>query len=140
MTDLTIERLAGYAGETVFDRGQRYFRSGRVLSWTADGGALRGRVKGSDQYPYRVEIDLRPAKPIARCTCPFDMGMWCKHAVAVAISYCLNGASRQPRPQGQRAERSNGNGRSAAPARERAAPEEAEGDEAGSRQIGRAHV
>jgi superfamily II DNA or RNA helicase len=136
MTDLTIERLAALAGETVFDRGQRYFRSGRVLSWTAEGSALRGRVKGSDQYPYRVEIDLRPQRPVVRCTCPFDVGGWCKHAVAVAISYCLNGAGRAAKPAEPR-ERQNGNGREAAPARQgngrpapEAAAEAAEGEEA----------
>jgi len=36
MTDLTIDRLAGFAGDAIFDRGQRYFRGGRVLSWTAE--------------------------------------------------------------------------------------------------------
>src|SRR5687768_12114334 len=109
MTDLTIERLAAFAGDATFDRGHKYFRAGRVLSWTAENGSLRGRVRGSDQYPYRVEIDLRSPKPSVRCTCPFDdMGSWCKHAVAVAISFCINGASRQkgtaPEP------RANGNG------------------------------
>ncbi|HQR38981.1 MAG TPA: SWIM zinc finger family protein, partial [Blastocatellia bacterium] len=92
MSDLTIERLAGMAGESIFDRGQQYLRSGRVLSVTAEGPSLRGRVKGSDQYPYRVEIDLRPEKPVPRCTCPFNVGPWCKHAVAVALSYCLDGS------------------------------------------------
>ncbi|MGB5038035.1 MAG: SWIM zinc finger family protein, partial [Blastocatellia bacterium] len=94
MTDLTIERLASLAGESIFDRGQQYFRSGRVLSVTADNGSVRGRVKGSDQYPYRVEIDLRPQRLGARCTCPFNMGPWCKHAVAVAMSYCLDGSKK----------------------------------------------
>jgi superfamily II DNA or RNA helicase len=128
MTDLTIERLATLAGEAIFDRGQRYFRGGRVLSWTAEGTALRGRVKGSDQYPYRVEIDLRPARPVVRCTCPFDMGSWCKHAVAVAMSYCVNGTGRNNRPPDGRGDRPNGNGREAGQARSsngRGAPEPA---------------
>src|SRR5215218_288021 len=92
MTDLTIDRLASMAGESIFDRGQQYLRSGRVLSVTLEGTSLRGRVKGSDQYPYRVEIDLRHDRPAVRCTCPFNIGPWCKHAVAVALSYCLDGS------------------------------------------------
>ena len=114
MTDLTIERLASLAGESIFDRGQQYFRSGRVLSVTAENGSVRGRVKGSDQYPYRVEIDLRSQRPGVRCTCPFNMGPWCKHAVAVAMSYCLDESKQtavQARPNGRPSR--NGRGESA---------------------------
>ena len=95
MTDLTIERLANLAGETIFDRGQHYLRTGRVLSVTAEGASLRGRVKGTDQYPYRVEIDLRHDRPAVRCTCPFNVGPWCKHAVAVALCHCSAGVLLQ---------------------------------------------
>ena len=114
MSDLTIERLAGLAGESIFDRGQQYLRSGRVLSVTAEGQSLRGRVKGSDQYPYRVEIDLRHEKPVPRCTCPFNVGPWCKHAVAVALSYCLDGSrhsgngDRSPQRRGHGSAKTNG--------------------------------
>jgi superfamily II DNA or RNA helicase len=120
MTDLTIDRLANMAGASIFDRGQQYLRSGRVLSVTAEGTSLRGRVKGSDQYPYRVEIDLRPDRPVVRCTCPFNVGPWCKHAVAVALSYCLDG--------GRQVER--GNGRGARASGQRNGNSVAEGDRA----------
>jgi len=43
-------------------------------------------VQGSEGAPYHVRIPLAEGeRGEAFCTCPYEWGGWCKHAVAVAL-------------------------------------------------------
>ncbi len=76
--------LEGWAGARVARTGRKYALMSRVesLHLSADGTVLEARVRGSRPTPYRVEVTARGRFLLGRCTCPFDYGPACKHAVA----------------------------------------------------------
>lgn len=63
------------------ERGEQYYRSGRVLWVVKSGSRLYGKVLGT--YPYSVTVDLKGGK--STCTCP--LGGNCKHVHAVMKAY-----------------------------------------------------
>lgn len=76
-----------------FQRGENYFRSGRVSSVRVEqefedrGIAISGSVSGRYQYEQNIEIirDSRFVSIDGDCSCP--VGYNCKHVVAVLFSY-----------------------------------------------------
>ena len=82
------ELLLRLAGPKAFVRGEAYLADGRVRSLHEDGPVLAGVVEGSEVY--RVEVrrgDSGRSQLIAACTCPHGAGgLFCKHAVAVALA------------------------------------------------------
>jgi uncharacterized Zn finger protein len=72
-----------------FRRGQDYYRRGAVLSLVRRGDVLRAEVEGSQYEPYRVRVAFdQGGITEVTCSCPYDWGGWCKHAVAVLLA-CL---------------------------------------------------
>lgn len=72
-----------------FERGERYFREGRVGNLTRQGGSIKAIVRGTT--PYDVKIWVRGDQLAYSCTCPSaEQGFFCKHCVAVAFA-CLRG-------------------------------------------------
>ena len=80
---LTTERLRALSG-FAFERGQQYWREGRVLACALDEGTLDGIVTGG--ITYHVRVVARGGDLAASCTCPVKIDM-CKHAVALALAY-----------------------------------------------------
>jgi uncharacterized Zn finger protein len=82
------ELLLRLAGPKAFVRGEAYLADGRVRSLHQDGPVLAGVVEGTESY--RVEVrrgDVGRSQLIAACTCPHGAdGLFCKHAVAVALA------------------------------------------------------
>jgi uncharacterized Zn finger protein len=82
------ELLLHLAGPKAFVRGEAYLADGRVRSLHQDGPVLAGVVEG--QEAYRVEVRRGGAgrsELVAACTCPHGAdGLFCKHAVAVALA------------------------------------------------------
>jgi uncharacterized Zn finger protein len=82
------ELLLRLAGPKAFVRGESYLADGRVRSLHQDGPVLAGVVEGKESY--RVEVQRGgPGRSqlIAACTCPHGAdGLFCKHAVAVALA------------------------------------------------------
>ena len=68
----------------IFKRGLRYQEKGAVrdMRWTSNG--LVARVSGTRSYTTEVPFD-RDGLAWPECSCPFDWGPICKHAVAVAL-------------------------------------------------------
>ncbi len=62
-------------------KGERYYKSGRVLWVIKHGDRLFSKILGT--YPYYVELDLKTGEN--RCTCP--LGGDCKHVAAVMKAY-----------------------------------------------------
>jgi uncharacterized Zn finger protein len=87
-TPTVRDLLLRLAGPRAFVRGEAYFTEGRVRSLHEDGSILAGVVEGSE--PYRVEVHRGGggrSQLIAACTCPHGAdGLFCKHAVAVALA------------------------------------------------------
>jgi uncharacterized Zn finger protein len=68
---------------TILDRGRAYFRKGHVTAVTiSTRGLLHATVEGSDTYTVEFLVQKSGISDI-RCSCPYDMGPVCKHAVAV---------------------------------------------------------
>jgi ribosomal protein S18 acetylase RimI-like enzyme len=80
----TIEELAG---SPIFARGERYFAEGRVQSAERAGSELRGVVHGGASY--RCRIWVKGNGLAYHCDCPYsaDQGAYCKHLVALALSW-----------------------------------------------------
>ena len=83
--------------KTIYDRGRRYFTSGRILSFEIldDGNRIQADVNGN-YGGYRVTIrNDEGENPEADCDCPYD-GYICKHIVAVLLHYLEKGKGRPP--------------------------------------------
>ncbi len=85
---LTIEIVRELAGDQTFDRGYRYYRDGTVSDVIRRGNLIQAQVQGSDFHPYRVQIEFDDGGVAAvSCTCPYEWGGICKHAVATLLVY-----------------------------------------------------
>lgn len=81
-------RIQDHSSPESFRRGEDYYLQGAVLSVTRSGDRLHAEVAGSDFTPYNVWVSLDAAGGTeATCSCPYDWGGWCKHIVAVLLSY-----------------------------------------------------
>ncbi|MSS70862.1 MAG: hypothetical protein EXS64_05170 [Candidatus Latescibacteria bacterium] len=87
MPILTLDYLERHVQEEIFQRGQRYYRRGAVLSCEETKEGVQGRVQGSAKRPYRVEISTENEDLSPECNCAYDWDLWCKHAVALALKY-----------------------------------------------------
>ena len=79
----TLEALVG---KKTFERGEAYFKEGRVEKLAREKGVLTAQVKGTTTYEVRIWAS---AEGLAyKCQCPFGSeGMFCKHAIAVALAW-----------------------------------------------------
>ncbi|HEY2998913.1 MAG TPA: SWIM zinc finger family protein, partial [Acidimicrobiales bacterium] len=74
------------AGPRAFGRGAGYLEDSRVEPEA--GGELRVRAAVRGSVPYEVELWVDDAAPAWSCTCPAaEDGSFCKHCVAVALSF-----------------------------------------------------
>lgn len=115
--------LDAWAGERVARSGRETALLGRVVSvrLAGDGKILEARVRDQGATPHRVEVAAHGGMLAARCTCPFEIGPICKHAVAAieAIRFprpslaVLGRDARRPRRGGRTA---RGRGRIVTPA------------------------
>ncbi len=80
-----------------FDKGMRYYRSGRVTLQSHDDQHAVGKVQGSRARPYATKVVLERDRQrwfvLGTCTCP--MAYDCKHVVALGRAWI---AARKPAP------------------------------------------
>ena len=83
---INIRSIRNLAESAVYSRGEKLATSGAVQGMTLRGTVLTGRVTGSAYAPYSVTIQVQAGEPKwSLCTCPYEMGEWCKHKVALAL-------------------------------------------------------
>jgi uncharacterized Zn finger protein len=90
MASLTLSEAAIRAGATEksFARGRELFRRGAVSRAAIQGCKLSGACEGTESPFYRVRAELdEGGVRSASCTCPYDFGGYCKHVVALLLSY-----------------------------------------------------
>ncbi|MBE0632810.1 MAG: SWIM zinc finger family protein, partial [Burkholderia vietnamiensis] len=87
---LTLADVRSLADTKTFARGKAYFHEGVVSRLEECGGAVHATVRGTHRY--RVELAVDDDGELAYdCTCPVgDDGVFCKHAVAVALAWLEN--------------------------------------------------
>lgn len=91
LTDvLTLHAVQELADTRTFARGKAYFHDGAVGLLDADEYEVRARVQGTQRY--RVRLGAGSDEELEyECDCPVgDDGTFCKHAVAVALSWLEN--------------------------------------------------
>ena len=87
-TPITEETIRRKASEKSFERGEGYYRSGMVDYVVRRGDRLFAKVQGSDwDVCYDTGVFLDGDDFTASCTCPYDWGGYCKHIVAVALTF-----------------------------------------------------
>ena len=84
LRELTLADLRDWAGGNILARAQTYVRCVNELSCTPD-GRLAAWVQGSGRYVTTVRLPERGEYEYA-CTCPYEFGGPCKHAVAVVLA------------------------------------------------------
>lgn len=84
---LSLTDIVRLCGETILNRGEKYFRSGYVYERMRGETELRATVSGTEDYLVVIketEDDLS-----ASCTCPYDFhwGGNCKHIAATLLAW-----------------------------------------------------
>ncbi|MBF0491034.1 MAG: hypothetical protein HQL15_10590, partial [Candidatus Omnitrophica bacterium] len=81
-----LERVAG---EMAFLRGKSYYQKGAVKTIGRKDNFLEGVVQGSEPEPFHVRILIKGLDNfrLAECTCPFKLGVMCKHSAAVLMHW-----------------------------------------------------
>lgn len=81
-------RLLDYFDDFTLQKGTRYFRDRRVLTFDAHGHYVEGMVKGSGRNVYHSQLHLKPDGSTVRATsCDCPVGYDCKHSAAVMIAF-----------------------------------------------------
>lgn len=86
MTTLTESTLRAYASAQSFERGLSYYHAGAIYNTICQGNLLLADCAGSDIYHLRVNLDEGGIQS-ASCTCPYEMGGYCKHLIALLLTY-----------------------------------------------------
>jgi uncharacterized Zn finger protein len=86
---LTLAEVQSLADTKTFARGKAYFHDGVVSGLDERDEAVRATVRGT--HTYRVELAVDDGDLAYDCNCPVgNEGVFCKHAVAVALSWLEN--------------------------------------------------
>ena len=87
---ITLAEIRALADPKSFERGTAYYHDGAVSRLTERDGELSATVRGT--YRYRVELSVGDDDTLGyTCNCPVGgEGAFCKHAVAVALSWLEN--------------------------------------------------
>jgi len=107
---LTLAEVLSRSDEKTFARGKAYFHGGKVSRLEASDGSVRAIVRGTE--PYNVELTTRYGALTCHCDCPVSRAAaFCKHAVAVALSWLENSGAEvfppeeEPQPKKPRKKR-----------------------------------
>jgi hypothetical protein len=85
---LSLSDIKARTDDRSFERGERYFRDGAIFEPKRQGLTIKARCEGSQGGPYRVQVtfDARCVKE-AECSCPVGDGGYCKHVVALLLTW-----------------------------------------------------
>jgi len=67
----------------ILQRGNAYFLEGAIADINISGGEVNAIVSGTYEYEVSMSIDNNGNILSSYCDCPYDMGEFCKHEVAV---------------------------------------------------------
>lgn len=87
------EMILAKVTEKSFKRGTDYYDWGMVETVIRRGSRLFADVLGSEEDLYHVGVSFQEGDFSASCTCPYDWGGYCKHIVAVLLTWMQDGDS-----------------------------------------------
>lgn len=94
---LDHDLVRALAGDRYYARGVAYQREGAVATLHTGPSTVDATVVGT--HPYRVRATLTAAGLEATCSCPLGVdGVFCKHAVAVALAWLEEAGDDRPAP------------------------------------------
>jgi uncharacterized Zn finger protein len=96
---LTKPRLRQLGGSRSFERGEAYFRRGKVGKIAVYKGVATAPVQGAEKYAVKLWTEQEALR--YDCTCPMGQGgSFCKHCVAVGLAWLdkPSSAKRKDRP------------------------------------------
>jgi len=88
-----------HATANSWSQGEDYYQGGAVTDIVQRGNTISAQVEGSEVTPYRISIQLDAGGvKSAHCSCPYIYEGWCKHIVAVALTWVRQPNRIQKRP------------------------------------------
>jgi uncharacterized Zn finger protein len=83
---MTVEQdgIRDICTDAVFERGENYYREGRIHDCTRVGDTVTATVRGSKLYELALSLSAPDFDP--SCSCPYDGPGVCKHVVAILLS------------------------------------------------------
>lgn len=85
---ITLSMIHAGAEPQSFQRGEAYYEDGAISNTSIQGNVLMGDCAGTSAPYYRVRVVLDKAGIAeAICTCPYEFGGYCKHIVALLLTY-----------------------------------------------------
>lgn len=89
-----VDDVRARVGAQSFKRGEHYFRDGAIFAPRRRGTTLQARCRGSSADSYGVEVTLDAGGIAdAACSCPVGDGGYCKHVVALLLTWIDNPAA-----------------------------------------------
>ena len=86
MPSLNEATIRTYTSQQSFERGREYYHLGAIYNTIHQGNTLRADCVGSDTYHLHAELHQGGIQTAA-CTCPYSFGGFCKHNVALLLTY-----------------------------------------------------
>jgi hypothetical protein len=80
---MNIKDFEKHINVSVLDRGRSYYDSGNVRSVKKVNGEWISSVEGNRDYNVTVRVSDNGTITDTKCNCPYDIGPYCKHQVAV---------------------------------------------------------
>lgn len=88
---ITESILKSLSSPESFSRGYALYQSGAVFDTFRQDDLLTGKCEGSSAPFYKVSIQLDEGGiQEASCSCPYDWGGYCKHIIALALTFINN--------------------------------------------------
>jgi len=85
---LSRSDVRNWTEQRFYDRGENYFRQGRIQRPRREDHTLKAECQGSQPSPYHVEAELEDGGIAwAECSCPMGGGGYCKHVVALLLNW-----------------------------------------------------
>ena len=81
------DQILAKVTDKAFKRGRKYYDSAMVESAVRRGNRLFAEVLGSEEDPYNVGVLFQESDFSASCTCPYEWEGYCKHIVAVLLTW-----------------------------------------------------
>jgi uncharacterized Zn finger protein len=88
---VTENILKSLSSPESFTRGHALYQSDAVFDTFRQGDLLTGKCEGSSAPFYQIHVQLDEGGiQEASCTCPYDWGGYCKHIIALVLTYIHN--------------------------------------------------
>ena len=82
-TEISIYDFDEEIDDVILMRGMEYYENGHIISFDIFDDEVSAVVSGYDDYNVKMYIDDKGNILSHYCNCPYDMGEYCKHEVAV---------------------------------------------------------